>query len=117
MNNGLNSRVTGVEHARTSVATTLREATWQDSRHARAAQPATVRLTVHASTGELRIIAVWAALGAYAGHVTQSRIRCNRKLAVDVLELDFRDIPNAALMDIAAHLSAAPWVRDARVQG
>ncbi|MCG1055363.1 hypothetical protein KQH49_10620 [Mycetohabitans sp. B5] len=115
MNNGLNSRDTGVEHARTSVAATLRDAAWQGS-HARAPQPATVRLTVRASTGELRIIAVWAALGAYASHVTQSRIRCNRKLAIDVLELNFRDIPDAALTDIAAYLSAAPWVRDARVQ-
>lgn len=117
MNNGLNSRNTGVEHACTSVAATLREAAWQGSRHARAAQPVTVRLIVSASTGKLRIIAVWAALGAYAGYVMRSRIRCNRERTIDILELDFRDIPDTALVDIAAHLGAAPWVQDARIQG
>lgn len=120
MNDGMNWQDTGVERGLASNSVTSHSsAAWLDAGRRLAtptAASAAARLVVRCTTGELRVIAVWAALGGYARNVTRSEVQRERKLAADVLNLTFRDMPEVALAGIAAQLATLPWVRDARVQ-
>lgn len=67
-------------------------------------------LTVRAATGELRIVAVWQALGEHAAQARQSRVHCHAKQNVDEMTVTFASISPSELAGIAQRLNALPWV-------
>jgi hypothetical protein len=81
--------------------------TSRDKHPANAAPPS---LTVRAAAGQLRIIAVWRALGRYAAQAERANVRCSRKYGFEELTLTFGPVSPAALAAIAYRLRAQSWV-------
>ncbi|WP_421377157.1 hypothetical protein ACOCG7_05885 [Paraburkholderia sp. DD10] len=61
-------------------------------------------------TGELRIVAVWQALGVYATQARWSRVRCHARQNIDELTVTLASISPSELAGIAQGLNALPWV-------
>jgi len=67
-------------------------------------------LTVRAATGELRIVAIWQALGEYAAQARWTRVQCHARQNVDELTVTLASISPSDLAGIAQRLNALPWL-------
>ena len=81
--------------------------TVRDKLSASAAPPS---LTVRAAAGQLRVIAIWRALGQHAAQAKRTNVHCSRKHGFEELTVTFEAVSPAELVAIAWRLRAQSWV-------
>jgi hypothetical protein len=70
------------------------------------------RLTVRAETGNLRIVAIWQALGCKADRAEHVRTRVDRRHGFEEMTITFAAVPPDTLGDMVNRLIALPWTLD-----